>query len=125
MVVVAAQATSAAGLSSRTEPAQRSRLSRFDRLHRPRATLSLVRAIRPNLYRRQPRSVAGKGHKADAAAAMSLHEIQYREAGATEAVGPDIGCQHAFGAIDGEEDVEAVAVFLLPGVEQVRAGEGD
>ena len=63
------------------------------------------------------KGVAGKGDQAEPVVGKVIGEIGYGQLGAFDAVRFHVLGQHALGAIDGEENVEAAAVFFLP-VEQ-------
>jgi hypothetical protein len=69
--------------------------------------------------------VSGKGDEAEAVVGEAVGEIGDGELGPLEAARFDVFGEHAFGAIDGEEDVEAGAAFFAPVVEKVGAGHGD
>ena len=62
---------------------------------------------------------------ANAVALNFVKEVDDSEFSALKAVRFDILGEHAFGAIDGEEDIDAFGVDFFPGVAPLGAGEGE
>ena len=73
--------------------------------------------------RRLQKRIAGEGDHPHAVALQQPGKILRGEFRAGEPVWCDVGGEHAFGNVDGEQDVPALAFFLLPGEAVARTGE--
>ena len=69
--------------------------------------------------------VAGEGDEADAVAVELIEEVSDAPFGLLEAVGFEVGGEHAVGGVEGDEDVEGALANGFPFVSPLGAGGGE